>query len=146
MATYTNNYNLTMPEAEDFFKIQDFNENFEAIDTLMAENDSAVQEVNEKLGTPNDGETVFSLLKSGGSFFKSIQHITLVEATEHIQGETIPIAPVDPAKCIVILERLADTSTVSASKVSYELSQDNIKVTRTYPLKTIFGFWIIECN
>ena len=64
MATYTENYNLTLPAENEYYNVEDFNENFETIDTMMAENESVSNEINEKIGTPENGETVFSLLKN----------------------------------------------------------------------------------
>lgn len=37
MATYTENYNLIKPEGTDFYNIDDFNENADAIDSALKE-------------------------------------------------------------------------------------------------------------
>ena len=146
MATYTENYDLTLPETEDYFDIADYNSNLETIDTLMAENESVVKEVNEKLGTPNENETVFSLLRTGSSIIKSIQHVTYTKGSSVGSG-TVEIDAVDTTKCIVILERLHDTDTMS--KVIYTLNESSIDITHkdsTVPDNLTLGFWIIEFN
>lgn len=37
MASYTTNYNLKKPAAEDFYDVKDFNDNADAIDTALSE-------------------------------------------------------------------------------------------------------------
>ena len=148
MATYTENYEMTLPEREDAFNVQDYNENFETIDTLMAENETTVQEVNEKLGTPDEGETVFSLLKnSGRSIVKSIQYKTC-ELSYTENSITISIETVDPAKCFVIFERLSDSST-NHSSIEYILVASALQVTGSFgssSYRASYGFWVIEFN
>ena len=149
MATYTENYNLVLTEAEDAFDIADYNENFETIDTLMAENEAATNEINEKLGTPENNETVFSLLKAGGSIIKSIQRIKH-SVPEGAETSSVNINPVNVEKTIVIFERLHDNYTFHM-KMDYELHEDCLTFKHLSYLspnhrETLFGFWIIEFN
>ena len=128
MATYTENYTLTMPEESDYYTIEDFNGNFETIDTLMAENERAAAEINEKIGTPENDETIFSLLQhSGGSLIKSIQTITVKHSTATASESVWDIAEVDPAKCIILLNRLGD-STSGKVFISYALAGNTLTV------------------
>lgn len=143
MATYTENYNLILPEESDDYNVENFNENFETIDTLIAEADSGISKVNEKIGTPENGETIFSLLKTGGSIIKSIQRKTCTN-TYNTTVVSIKINPVNSTKCVVFLERLKDASNISS--VDYELTDTSIEVTMSNANTGVFavGFWIIE--
>ena len=151
MATYTENYNLTLPEETDFYNVEDFNENFETIDTLMAENERAATEINEKIGTPENGETIFSLLKNSDiSLIKSIQKVKYTIKKDTSSG-SISITEVNPAKCIVIFERLYDYIATGCTKLDYTLTATSINVSHnSYDFSSIrdnlFGFWIIEFN
>ena len=149
MATYTENYNLLLTEAEDYFDITDYNENFEAIDTLMAENDAVVNEVNKKLGVPDENETFFSLLKTGGSIIKSIQKVTYTIVNDTTSG-SVSINTVNPKKCIVIFERLQNNFTY-LTRINYTLNEDSLLIEHlsynTNDIRSnLFGFWIIEFN
>ena len=129
MATYTENYDLTLTEPEDVFDIQDFNGNFEAIDTMMAENETVLHDVNEKIGIPDAGETIFSLLKNNSiSLIKSIQTVTASHSTSNEKQSTLNIETVDPAKCIVLMDRMQDTTAGSLS-ISYSLAETALSVT-----------------
>ena len=82
MATYTDNFNLIKPSEDDFYDIQDMNENMDTLDgvleemeqsqTLLAQNQEEVQSgidvLTQRVGTPDDvGEdTLFGLMKQGG--------------------------------------------------------------------------------
>lgn len=145
MATHTTNYNLTMPAETDFYDVAAFNENFAAIDGLLAENEGVSREINEKIGTPEKNETVFSLLKNGGgSVIKSIQRVTYSAIYNKTAG-SVDIKKVDPAKTIVLFERLNDTS--SLSSIDYTLTADSINLTHEATGSTgtlVIGFWVVE--
>ena len=151
MATYTENYNLTMPEEEDYYDVEKFNENFETIDALMAENEKATTEINEKIGTPENGESIFSLLKNSDiSLIKSIQKVKYTIAKDTSSG-SISINEVNPEKCIVIFERLNDSTSSGCIRLDYTLTATSINVSHhSYDYSTIrdnlFGFWVIEFN
>lgn len=149
MATHTENYNLTMPAETDSYNVEDFNENFETIDAQMAENEAVCNEINKKIGSPENGETIFSLLKnSNPSVIKSIQHI-IYKTKKDINNTTVSISPVDATKSFVLFERLRDNGTSAAADVSYSLNSSSINIeheTPTYDGRYIFGFWIIEFN
>ena len=149
MATYTENYNLTLPAENEYYNVEDFNENFETIDTMMAENEAVSNEINEKIGTPENGETVFSLLKnSGGSVIKSIQRI-LYSYSSSNTSVSKEINEVNPSKCIVIMERLYDTSNSGTAQVAYTLNATTLDISHgsgTMSNSLKLGFWIIEFN
>lgn len=148
MSTFTENYNLIKPDANDYYDIQDFNENMDAIDALMAEQETAAEQINEKIGTPADvgSSTVFGLLKNGGSIIKSIQRIV---HSEDCNGTvTKAINPINTNKTIVLFERLHDGIDY-LRKVDYTLNSDslilkNMQINVSNPAS--FGFWIIEFN
>ena len=87
MSTFTENYDFIKPDNEDYYDIQDFNENMDAIDAQLAKAEqkaAAIQAsiataeeslaaINKKLGTPPDGQSISSLLQNGGSVSRSIQ-------------------------------------------------------------------------
>lgn len=76
MSTFTEHYSLIMPSQEDYYDVQDFNENTEALDGLLYEQETAIANVGEKvdgvaekIGSPGDeGEdTLFGALGKKGS-------------------------------------------------------------------------------
>ena len=148
MATYTENYSLLKPGEEDFYSIEDFNENMDTIDTLMAENETAVNGIDGKIGNPGDTGTgtlfgaVAAAGNNTGSVIKSIQRVT---AYGNISlSKTIDINKVDTSKTFVIMERLRGAVDSHAS-VSYSLSSTSITVSASNSSNEIsIGFWIIE--
>lgn len=76
MSTFTEHYNLILPSTEDYYDIQDFNENTEALDGLLYEQEQAMagvketaEEISQKIGSPEDeGEdTLFGVLANQSS-------------------------------------------------------------------------------
>ncbi|MBQ2924788.1 MAG: hypothetical protein IJE57_04355 [Anaerotignum sp.] len=129
MSTYTENYNLIKPEAEDLYDINDFNENMDAIDTMMARQEDAMNEVSEKIGTPADSgsQTIFGKLNnSGGGCIKSIQRVEIILKTNG-GSSTTSINTVDPNKCLVFLDRL-DDETGFDTEISYTLNSNSLVV------------------
>lgn len=72
MSTFTEHYNLIMPSQEDYYDVQDFNENTETLDSLLYEQETAIANVGEKvdgvadkIGTPEDQgtDTLFGIMK-----------------------------------------------------------------------------------
>lgn len=147
MSTFTENYNLIKPNPTDYYDVADYNENFDAIDALMAENEETAREINRKLGTPEGEETVFSLLKGGNSIIKSIQRVTYNRPLNTKNG-SIKIKEVNPEKCIVLFERLFDTTNYGLSKLEYTLTATAIDVSHSSVGSDtlIVGFWVIEFN
>lgn len=147
LASFTENYSLTKPEEADYYDIGDFNANMDAIDGAMAETAAEVAGIGEKIGTPEtEGDTVFSLLagKSGG-LIKSIQHI-IHEVEDRTSQCSIPIQPIDPAKTMVIFERLADDFGTGCNMVTYRLEAEALQLTYQgdSSFLRIYGFWIVE--
>lgn len=146
MSSFTENYSLIKPSADDFYDIQDFNENMDAIDALMAEQETAAGQINDKIGNPTDvgNTTVFGLLKNGGSIVKSIQRVFYTPAQGQLTAE-IDIDSVNPAKCFVLLERLKDT-TEKLHYITYTLQETKLCIQNDNQNEGFlkYSFWIIE--
>lgn len=161
MSSFTENYDLIKPSAEDYYDIQDFNENMDAIDsqlaqaearaakiqTGLAEAEKTLAAINEKLGTPPEGQSISSLLQSGGSVVKSIQYVTYAILQDKSEG-SVSIKEVNPDKCFVIFERLRDYYN-SITKIEYTLSATALSFTHNSVgysnfKQTLFGFWVVE--
>jgi len=52
--TNTENYNLNLPEADDFYNIEDINENMETIDAMMYSLEENIGQTAEKIGATAD--------------------------------------------------------------------------------------------
>ena len=148
MSTFTENYDLIKPGEEDYFDVQDFNENFDAIDGQMALTEQEIAGVNEKIGSPTEsGQTIFSLLNNMEfpSLIKSIQRVFYHNKNT---GKELSINIVDPAHCIVLMERVYDNYDAGRPYVDYTLSSDLLTIshgTSSYSTNVICcGFWIIE--
>lgn len=146
---YSENYNFALPEDEDNYDISPLSENFETLDCILSENESAVGEINNKIGTPTEsGQTLFSLLANSSSSvgltaIKSMQRISSGNLQEKTT-KTVKINSIDPTKCLCILERLQDNSTIT-EKIDYTLTENSVTFTApglNYIL--IVGLWIIE--
>ena len=138
MSTFTENYDLIKPDNEDYYDIQDFNENMDAIDAQLAQAEQKVAAIqasiataeetlaaiNKKLGTPPDGQSISSLLQNGGS---------------------VTIQTVNLEKTFVITERL-NNNFDSLINFSYTLSSNAITVKHTgCDVDTVkIGFWVVE--
>ena len=144
---YSENYGFALPEGDDFYDIAPISENFDAVDGILAENDSALQDISEKIGTPAEsGQTLFSLMGGGGSVIKSIQHVTYKPPRSTTSG-SISIQTVDPTKAFVIFERLHDEANEYLSKFDYTLNASSISCTFEQNASDVlrhYGFWIIE--
>ncbi len=150
MSTFTENYDLIKPSEEDYFDVQDFNENFDAIDGQMALTEREIAGVNEKIGSPAEsGQTIFSLLNNMKfpSLIKSIQRVFYHNKNT---GKELSINTVDPAHCIVLMERVYDNYDAGRPYVDYTLSSNLLTIshgTASYSTNVICcGFWIIEFN
>ena len=145
---YSENYNFALPEDEDNYDISPLSENFETLDGILSENESAVGEINDKIGTPTEnGQTLFSLLENnntsrGLTAIKSIQYVTK-SFSSGTTSATVEIKPVETANCIVIFERLRDNSSGGCDRVSYKLNAASITLTHE-GFSGEVGFWIIE--
>lgn len=147
MSTFTEHYNLIKPQEEDYYDVQDFNENMDTIDAQMMQTETEIAGVNEKIGTPTvAGDTLFSLLSKETGIIKSVQRLKY-SITLNVASKTLAINPVNANKSFVIMERLYSTVD-SLIKIDYTLSNDSFtvehqKYTGSMPNVT-FGFWIIE--
>ena len=138
MAEFTENYNLIKPSEADYYDVQDFNENMDTIDGVMAEVETAAKEVSEKLGTAEDtgSDTVFGKLNqmatgggSGLTAIKSIQRFTVTLSTNR-GSATQEINEVVSENCIVLMDRLHDGARMD-SPIVYTLYADHIDVATT---------------
>lgn len=159
MSTFTENYDFIKPDNEDYYDIQDFNENMDAIDAQLAQAEqkaAAIQAsiataeeslaaINKKLGTPPDGQSISSLLQNGGSVIRSIQYVVYAAPKTPSYGGTLTIQEVTPEKTFVITERLNNISD-SLVSFSYTLSSNAITVKHTgCDVDTVkIGFWVVE--
>ena len=141
---YSENYGFALPDDGDFYDIAPISENFDAIDTILAEGESKMEEISNKIGTPaENGQTLFSLLSSGGgSVIRSIQRKKL-DFVFSTKTTDLPITTVDTAKTIVLMERIFEESSNGAGKIDYTLSANNLHV-ETGPFAGTAAFWIVE--
>lgn len=159
MSTFTENYDLIKPDNEDYYDIQDFNENMDAIDAQLAQAEQKVAAIqasiataeetlaaiNKKLGTPPDGQSISSLLQNGGSVIRSIQYVVYTAPKSPSYGGTVTIQTVNLEKTFVITERL-NNNFDSLLNFSYTLSSNAITVKHTgCDVDTVkIGFWVVE--
>lgn len=148
MSTFTENYNLIKPGEQDFYDIQDFNENMDTIDAQMMQAETELNGIGEKIGTPeNEGDTVFSLLNQKNiipKVVKSIQHVTFTPTGNTTTTASLNINTVDPARCVVLFERLYNDDGEIYS-VKYTLEENAISIKHD-SVKSGFtvGFWVVE--
>ena len=159
MSTFTENYDFIKPDNEDYYDIQDFNENMDAIDAQLAQAEqkaAAIQAsiataeeslaaINKKLGTPPDGQSISSLLQNSGSVIRSIQYVVYTAPKSPSYGGTVTIQTVNLEKTFVITERL-NNNFDSLLNFSYTLSSNAITVKHTgCDVDTVkVGFWVVE--
>ncbi len=159
MSTFTENYDFIKPDNEDYYDIQDFNENMDAIDAQLAQAEQKVAAIqasiataeetlaaiNKKLGTPPDGQSISSLLQNGGSVIRSIQYVVYTAPKSPSYGGTVTIQTVNLEKTFVITERL-NNNFDSLINFSYTLSSNAITVKHTgCDVDTVkIGFWVVE--
>lgn len=159
MSTFTENYDFIKPDNEDYYDIQDFNENMDAIDAQLAQAEQKVAAIqasiataeetlaaiNKKLGTPPDGQSISSLLQNGGSVIRSIQYVVYTAPKTPSYGGTVTIQTVNLEKTFVITERL-NNNFDSLLNFSYTLSSNAITVKHTgCDVDTVkVGFWVVE--
>lgn len=137
MTTFTENYNLIKPGDEDYYDVQNYNDNFDTIDAqmmlaeeAMKEVSDKVEQVSQKIGNGDTGETIFSLLKnSSNAGVKSIQRITFDIAMNN-GYVNIGIAAVNTSRCVVLLHRLLDESSFKG-RYSYSLNADSFVMQST---------------
>ena len=149
MSTFTEHYDLTLPEDSDYYDVAVFNSNFDTLDGALAETTAEVEGVNDKIGAPMDSnsETVFGKLNQlaagGGSVIKSIQHV-IHPITKDTTSSSVAIAPVNVSKTVVISEILRNNYG-SQCECIYTLQSNQITCTHPdmYGNMT-FGFWIVE--
>jgi len=153
MSTFTKNYNLIKPQEEDYYDVQDFNENMDAIDAQMMQTEVEVagleitlSSIDQKLGSFTNAEnnTIFGLLKNIPNLVKSIQR-TKINFNSRGNAVTASISPVNPSRCLVLSEQLVHNSDFSYT-YDYVLSETTLELTvkgsREYELT--WAFWIIE--
>ena len=156
MSTMTENYNLVKPDADDYYDVQDFNENMDIIDTQLAQTELAAEEivseirnisedisemsddifnvstsvaaVSTAIGTSadSDSSTLFGKL-NGIKFIKSIQTIIL-EANYNNKAFSTTIQTIDPDRCMVLTEKIVFIHDPEVG-YNYELTANSISLT-----------------
>lgn len=156
MAAFTEHYDLLKPSTEDYYDIQDFNENMDTLDTALHEQALETAGIGEKLGTAADegDSTVFgklnglaSLLGTGIQLVKSIQRVTYTVPTNQSSGVCKLSTPVNPEQCIVLMERLGDNTTDGCSRMEYTLSATALNLSHgnySSNPRIYMGYWIVE--
>ena len=145
MAKYTENFNLIKPEDDEYYDVADFNENMDIIDEALAESAGG----SDKIGEPEDSilSTVFG--KLNGFISPDGKGVRIVKSIQRIDGvgtnSELSIQPVDPARCIVLSERLYNYSNYLSS-YSYTLEANVLKVNISTggSQNCTVGFWLIE--
>ncbi len=140
MSTFTEHYHLIKPGEGDFYDVQDFNENFDAIDTQLAQS---------KAGLDGLGDTLAGLTQGGGmqGVVKSIQRVKFSPKSSTTQGTCPLLTRVQAEKCLVILERLKDGTNSGCAFIDYTLGEEEISVSHLSYSGTpniMVGFWIVE--
>ncbi len=166
MSSFTENYDLIKPSSEDYYDVQDFNENMDAIDAQLAqtetrlsavdaqltEAESALAAISKKIGAAGDtgSTTLFGLLgNTSASPIKSIQYVRYTAAADTASGN-VAISTVDPEKCIVLFERLKDNyAEKKLYGINYTLTASALTFTHDAKAGSIwrdnlFGFYIVE--
>lgn len=152
MSTFTENYSLIKPDEEDYYDVNDFNENMDTIDAQLFATEQSIDGVSEKIGSSADSgvSTVFgqlnqihSAVSQGGSMIKSIQRVVVSIKTNN-QNSTTSINTVDTAKCIVLMDIMTNADVEYS--MNYTLNTNNIYVETTsgYTKTVSLSFWIIE--
>ena len=152
MSNFTENYNLIKPANEDYYDIQDFNENMDTIDAQLAAAEKGmeatlqgVQGIADTLGTFPEGQTVASLLQNGGSVIRSVQQAMYTSVDASVSSATVSIRPVNPEKTVVFSERLANAYR-DTIWYEYTLNENAILLKHSSCSKDILkiGFWVVE--
>ena len=144
---YSENYNFALPEDGDDYDISPLTENFETLDGILSENESATGEINDKIGTPAEsGQTLFSLLENstpkGFTAIKSIQQVIASCTSGETTTQTALKKSVTASNCIVLMQPLTSTGVIR----NYVLNNSSITTTHGNAMtdKDKFCFWIIE--
>lgn len=156
MTAFTEHYELLKPSTEDYYDIQDFNENMDTLDTALHEQALETTGIGEKLGTAADGgnDTIFgklnglaSLLGTGIQLVKSIQRVTYDVPPNQGNGICKLSTTVNPERCIVLMERLWDDTADGCAWVDYTLSATELSLSHgRYSVDpgVSMGYWIVE--
>nr|WP_294681582.1 hypothetical protein [uncultured Anaerotignum sp.] len=152
MSSFTENYNLIKPANEDYYDVQDFNENMDTIDTQLAVAEKGIQAtlqgvqgIADTLGTLPEGQTVASLLQNGRSVIRSVQHVMYASIEAEITSTSVTIHPVNPEKTVVFSERLTNNARDTYS-YEYTLTENAILI-KHFPCRKDdlkIGFWVVE--
>lgn len=161
MATYTENYNLTLAAEEDYYDIGDANGNWETLDAALAQTEERLDaqeagstEISQKLGDADDenSDTIFGKLNQiatgaenrGLTAIKSIQRV-VYEKTSSTSG-SVEINEVVPENCIVIFERLLDSYSGGCGSMDYELAATTVTFSHAAnsTQNITIGLWIVE--
>lgn len=138
MATYTENLNLKKPESDDFYNVEDFNENFEILD-------GAVGLKADKIGSFTSGNLA-SVSSAGGisdsgysasSFLKST--VTYDDLGAEKSGEASKVQTNLTTHMSDAISHLTSAEKTALSKV---FTTDDIVVSSTQPTAVEGRIWI----
>ncbi|MBR5269610.1 MAG: hypothetical protein IKU21_03785 [Anaerotignum sp.] len=126
MAVYTENYNLILPEGADPYDVEDYNENFRAIDGAFSSVEDALAEIDATLDSMT--QTLDALAGKSSSAVKSIQTFNTTKSTGQEISFDLTLSTVNPSRCLVIMTRMNGTTvsvvyTLYANKLSVKLEQ-----------------------
>ena len=108
MAVYTENYNLILPEGADPYDVEDYNENFRAIDGAFSSVEDALAEIDTTLDSM--AQKLDALAGKSSAAVKSIQTVQYSGDVGSQNSVNLSIQPVIPSRCIVIITRLYDST------------------------------------
>lgn len=156
MTAFTEHFDLLKPSTEDYYDIQDFNENMDTLDTALHEQALETAGIGEKLGAAADegDSTIFgklnglaSLLETGIQLVKSIQRVTYDVPIDQNSGVCKLSPAVNPERCIVLMERLWDDTADGCAWVDYRLSASELTLSHGKYVSSPgihMGYWIVE--
>lgn len=153
MTTFTENYSLTKPDNEDYYDVADFNENMDTIDSAMAETAAEIGglgeglvQIDRKIGSGGEGETLFGLLQERGGLVRSIHRFTYAVPKGSASGSLAFDNPIDPSRSIVLWGRLYENAEKHYS-FDYSLSSTALTVSHanyTNAPGLVLDFWVVE--
>ena len=112
MANYTEHYNLVLPEADDVYDAEDYNENFNTIDMAL-------------LSLENQ---ITTLANHMPSVVRSIHSFVMEFPANSTSTFSHEISVADPSRCVVLLDYLCDF-TEGKANFRYTVSENAFVVT-----------------
>lgn len=138
MATYTNNLNLKKPESDDFYNVEDFNDNFDILDEeISSKADKMSSFVTGNLASLNSSGGLSDSGYSSASFLKST--VTYAEIGAEKSGEASKVQTNLTSHMSDTTSHLTSAEKTTLSKV---FTTDDIVVSSTQPTAVEGRIWI----